>query len=92
MVKILQDCLGSRYFKWLAVGAVLVVLALLAWGVAPKLILSAVPLLGIAACVVPCLLALLWLGRSTASPATPAPPMPEDQPRAPVPRTEKTQS
>lgn len=89
MVKILQDCLGSRYLKWLAVGAVLVVLALLAWGVAPKLILSAVPLLGIAACVVPCLLALFWLGRSTASSATPAAPLREDQPPVPAPRTEK---
>ena len=44
MVKFLTDCLGSRYLKLLAVGAIVVVLGLLAWGVAPQLILSALPL------------------------------------------------
>jgi hypothetical protein len=71
MIKILRDCLGSRYVKLLAIVAILVALGLLAWGVAPKLIISALPLLGIAACLIPCLLALYWLRRS--SPATTTP-------------------
>ena len=80
MVKILKDCLGSRYLKWLAVGTIVVVLGLLAWGVAPKLILSALPLLGIAVCVVPCLLALYWLRRSAPSSPAPISPHGDDRP------------
>ena len=74
MSKILRDCLGSRYVKWLALGALLVVVGLLAWGVAPKLVLSALPLLGIAACLAPCLLPLLWLRRSAPAASSPAAP------------------
>jgi hypothetical protein len=80
MIKILRDCFGSRYLKWLAVGAILVALGLLAWGVAPKLIISALPLLGIAACLLPCLLPFYWLRRSSPSPATPTPPQGDDHP------------
>jgi hypothetical protein len=58
VVKILRDCWGSRYLKVLAIGAIVVALGLLAWGVAPKLIISALPLLGIAACLLPYLLPL----------------------------------
>ena len=83
MVKILQDCFGSRYVKWLAGGAMVLVLGLLAWGVAPKLILSALPLLGVAVCLVPCLLALFWLRRSAPSPATSSAPLGEDRPPSP---------
>jgi len=83
VVKFLTDCLGSRYLKLLAVGAIVVVLGLLAWGVAPQLILSALPLLGIAACLVPCLVVLFWLRRSASSPATTAAPLGEDRPPSP---------
>jgi hypothetical protein len=87
VLKILTDCLGSRYLKWLAAGALLVVLGLLAWGVAPKLVLSALPLLGIAVCLVPCLLPLFWLRRSAppaAGPAAPPPASPSgDRPASP---------
>ena len=83
MVKILRECFGSRYLKWLGVGAIVVVLGLLAWGVAPKLIFSALPLLGIAVCLVPCLLALIWLRRSAPPPATPPAPLGEDRPPSP---------
>jgi hypothetical protein len=88
VVKILRDCFGSRYLKWLAVGAIVLVLGLLAWGVAPKLILSALPLLGIAVCVVPCLLALFWLRRSAPSSAAPISTQVDDRPTSsgPTPR------
>jgi len=88
MVKFLNDCLGSRYFKWLAAGAlVLLAVGLLTWGLAPKLFLGALPLLAIAACLVPCLLPLLWLRRSSPPPAGPAEPPPaphrDDRPTSP---------
>ena len=83
MVKILRDCFGSRYVKWLVAGTIVLVLGLFDWGVAHKLILSALPLLGIAVCVVPCLLALFWLRRSAPSPATPPAPLGEDRPPSP---------
>ena len=87
MIKILRDCLGSRYVKWVAVGAIVVVAGLLAWGVAPKLILSALPLLSIAVCVVPCLLALVWLRRSGTSSPAPISPQVDDRPASTGPTT-----
>ncbi len=67
VVKILRDCFGSRTRLLLALGALAVVLGLLAWGAAPKLVLSALPLLGLAACLVPCLLPLYWLRRTAST-------------------------
>ena len=70
MSQLLKDCLSSRYTLAALIGLGLLGAGLLAWGVAPKLILSTVPLLGVAACILPCLLALYWLRRSTAVPAS----------------------
>ena len=78
MAKFLRDCFGSRYLILLAAGALLVALGLLVWGVAPKLVLSALPLLGIAVCVVPCLLPIWWLRRSARDTAVPAAPKTSD--------------
>ncbi len=80
MTKVLQECLGSRYLKLLGVGVILVILGLIAWGTAPRLIISALPLLGIAACLLPCLLPLYWLRRSSPSTTTPTPPRGDDHP------------
>ena len=72
MTKLLRDCFGSRYLILLAAGALLVGLGLLAWGVAPKLVLGALPLLGLAACLAPCLLPIWWLRRQARDTAVPA--------------------
>ena len=73
MDKFLNDCLGSRTLKWLAAGALaFLALGLLTWGLAPKLLLSTLPLLGIVVCLVPCLLPLLWLRRSLPPAAPPS--------------------
>jgi hypothetical protein len=90
VVKFLNECLGSRYTKWFAIGALaLLALGVLAWGLAPKLLLSALPLLGLTACLVPCLLPLVWLRRSpppASGPAAPPPaPRGDDRPAAPDP-------
>jgi hypothetical protein len=79
VVKILRVCLGSRYSKVLVIGAILAVVGLLAWGLAPKLIVSALPLLAIAACLLPCLLPLYWLRCSPPSPTNPNSPGVEDR-------------
>ena len=78
MVKYLRDCFGSRYSKWLGLGALLVGLGLLAWGVAPKIVLSALPLLGLAVCLAPCLLPIWWLRRQARDTAVPAAPKSDD--------------
>jgi len=82
MAKILRDCFGSSYVKLLAVTAIVVSLGLLAWGVAPKFIVSALPLLGMAACLLTCLLPLYWFRRSSSSSTTTTPPRGEGQPRS----------
>ncbi len=74
MTRFLRDCFGSRYLILLAAGALLVGLGLLAWGVAPKLVLGALPLLGLAACLAPCLLPIWWLRRQARDTAVPAAP------------------
>jgi hypothetical protein len=78
VVKILRDCSGSRYLKVLVIATIILVLGMLAWGVAPKLVISALPLLGVAACLLPCLLPLYWLRRSSPSPSTPTTPRNDD--------------
>ena len=60
-MKILKLCFSLRVFWWTTVGLGLVAAALLIWGVAPSLVVAALPVLGIIACLLPCLLPLYWL-------------------------------
>ena len=61
---LLKDCFSSRYTIIALVGLCLLGMGLLAWGLVPALVVGALPVLGIIACLLPCLLPLYWLRQS----------------------------
>lgn len=70
MSKFIKVCLSSRVTLVALVVGGLIAVGLLAWGIAPQLVLTALPVLGVIACLLPCLLPLYWLRRtSTTTPA-----------------------
>ena len=64
MSKMLKVCLSRKFLILAVIGLGLLAVGLAIWGVAPQLILSALPVLGIIACLLPCLLPLYWLRQS----------------------------
>jgi hypothetical protein len=74
MSNLLKACLSPRYIIVALAGFCVVAAGLLAWGLAPGLVVGALPILGIIACLAPCLLPLYWLRQTKgAGETTPAP-------------------
>lgn len=63
MWKLLKVCLSPKVVILAVIGLGLLAAGLAIWGVAPQLILSALPVLGIIACLLPCLIPLYLLRR-----------------------------
>lgn len=91
MSNVLRVCLSPKFLILAVIGLGLLAAGLAVWGLTPQLILSVLPVLGIIACLVPCLLPLYWLRQSNKAAAVSSPASlhsPDSQP--PTPLTEKS--
>ena len=89
--KMLKDCFSSRYTLIALVGLCLLAAGLLAWGLAPTLLVGALPVLGIIACLLPCLLPLYWLRQSNRTSVNSSTTRPSTaDPKAPAPVSEQS--
>ena len=91
MSKLIRNCFSSRYTIVALVALCLLAVGLMTWGLAPQLVIGTLPVLGIIACLLPCLLPLYWLRQSNkaAVDSSTTSPLSADA-KPPAPLTEKS--